>query len=136
MVYQELTEYLKDSFQSEKSVKFEIQVDPITLDVAQAVPVGLILNEAINNAIKHAFTQREGTVFISFRRIKATPYDLLLSIADNGIGIQKDLSSNDSDSFGMNLMQGLTSQLDGEFKLTSDQGVFITIQFSQKEAEI
>jgi two-component sensor histidine kinase len=133
---QELTEYLKDSFQSEKSVKFEIQVDPITLDVAQAVPVGLILNEAINNAIKHAFAQREGTVFISFRRIKATPYDLLLSIADNGIGIQKDLSSSDSDSFGMNLMQGLTSQLDGEFKLTSDQGVFITIQFSQKEGEI
>ena len=133
---QELTDYLKDSFQSEKSIKFEIQVDPITLDVAQAVPVGLILNEAINNAIKHAFVQRTGIVFISFKRIKATPFDLILSIADNGIGLQKDLDSSTSDSFGMNLMQGLTSQLDGEFKLTSDQGVFITIQFSQKEGEI
>jgi len=133
---QELTDYLKDSFQSENSIKFEIQVDPITLDVAQAVPVGLILNEAINNAIKHAFVQRTGIVFISFKRLKATPFDLILSIADNGIGLQKDLDSSNSDSFGMNLMQGLTSQLDGEFKLTSDQGVFITIQFSQKEGEI
>lgn len=133
---QELTDYLKDSFQSEKSIKFEIQVDEITLDVSQAVPVGLILNEAINNAIKHAFDRREGIVFISFKRVKAVPFDLILSIADNGIGLQRDLSNGESDSFGMNLMHGLTSQLDGEFKLVSDQGVFITIQFPQKEGEI
>ncbi|WP_312791596.1 histidine kinase dimerization/phosphoacceptor domain -containing protein [Sphingobacterium sp.] len=133
---QELTSYLKDSFQSEKSIQFKIQVDEVTLDVGQAVPVGLILNEAINNAIKHAFSHREGTVFISFKRTKASPYDLILSIADNGVGLQKNIDDGESDSFGMNLMQGLTSQLEGEFRLVSDQGVFITIQFSQKEGEI
>jgi two-component sensor histidine kinase/tetratricopeptide (TPR) repeat protein len=133
---QELTAHLKDSFQSEKSIKFDIEVDKVTLDVSQAVPVGLILNEAINNAIKHAFAQNEGTICIRFKQITATPYDLLLSIADNGMGMKKDIGSGDSDSFGMNLMQGLTSQLDGKFNLISKQGVFITILFSQKEGEI
>lgn len=132
----ELTGYLKDSFQSEKKISFDMQLDQINLDVSQAVPVGLILNEAINNAIKHAFDQREGTVFISFKRIKVAPHDLMLSIADNGVGLQKDIDKDENDSFGMSLMRGLTSQLEGEFNLVSDHGVFITVQFSQKEGEI
>lgn len=133
----ELTGYLRDSFQSEKKISFDMQLDQISLDVSQAVPVGLILNEAINNAIKHAFDQREGTVFISFKRIiKAAPYDLMLSIADNGVGLQEDIDKDENDSFGMSLMRGLTSQLEGEFNLVSDHGVFITVQFSQKEGEI
>lgn len=132
----ELTGYLKDSFQSEKKINFDMQLDQINLDVSQAVPVGLILNEAINNAIKHAFDQREGTVFISFKRIKVAPYDLMLSIADNGVGLQEDIDKDENDSFGMSLMRGLTSQLEGEFNLVSDHGVFITVQFSQKEGEI
>ena len=86
---------------------------------------------------RSAFDQREGTVFISFKRIiKAAPYDLMLSIADNGVGLQEDIDKDENDSFGMSLMRGLTSQLEGEFNLVSDHGVFITVQFSQKEGEI
>ena len=51
----EFISYLKDIFETGSSIRFEQDVDPIKLDVGQAVPVGLILNEVITNSIKYAF---------------------------------------------------------------------------------
>lgn len=132
----ELTEYLKDSFDQEKHIRFNIQVEKIDVDVSQAVPIGLILNEAINNAMKHAFKDREGVIFITLKNIRSSPCNCLLSIADNGVGMHLPNEHVENDSFGMNLMRGLTAQLDGKFELLSDQGVFITIQFPQKDVEL
>ena len=55
----ELVSYLADSFNTGQRIRFEFDVEPLELDVSQAVPLGLILNEAITNSIKYAFPMKE-----------------------------------------------------------------------------
>ncbi|PZR20572.1 MAG: hypothetical protein DI539_10450 [Flavobacterium psychrophilum] len=129
----ELAEYLKDSFDQENKIKFKLNLAPIELDVAQAVPLGLILNESISNAIKYAFPNRKGIINILFEE-KNDFY--LLRIADNGVGLPDNFESAESDSLGMNLMMGLAEQLDGNFTIESDNGVIITINFIKREANV
>ena len=131
---QELVNYLKDSFDTENKIKFNLEIQPIELDIAQAIPLGLIMNEAITNAIKYAFPDRKGIIDIELKEIANLKNKL--SIADNGVGLQPEFHNLERDSLGMSLMMGLTEQLDGIFKINSERGVLITIEFTKKEAEI
>jgi two-component sensor histidine kinase len=105
-----------------------LQVEKIAMDVAQAVPVGLIPNEAITNAFKYAFPDNsEGTINILMKQGKDS--HVMLSIADNGWGLPAGFDAAAVRSLGMNLMQGLTKQLNGVFVIKDDQGVAIIIRF-------
>ena len=130
----ELVNYLKDSFTINNKIKFELNIKSVQLDVEQAVPLGLILNEAITNAIKYAFPEKGGLISISFKEISKNEYKL--SIADNGIGFSTGINYGENNTLGMNLMKGLTEQLDGTFKITSKNGITVTIEFIKKESVI
>lgn len=128
----DLVEYLAESFGKSKYIKMNINVCPIKLDVAQAVPLGLILNEAISNAIKYAFPDNEsGTVSVELEPAKDGRY--LLCIADNGNGLPEGFDPYDTSSLGMSLMQGLTEQLEGEFFLEEKNGLQVCITFNAIE---
>lgn len=123
----ELASYLSDSFSIGQRIRFELTVEPVELDVSQAVPLGLILNEAITNSIKYAFPGgRNGTITISLSDSGAHHY--LLVISDNGIGIPQ-LNSNKSGSLGITLMRGLSEDIDGDFSIVNDNGTVIKISF-------
>lgn len=125
----ELVEYLQDSFDTGNRLHFDLQIEPIELDVTQAVPLGLILNEAISNAIKYAFPgQRQGTVAISMQQAEAGPVHL--AITDDGPGLPAGFDLNNSNSLGMSLMKGLSKQLGGTFGLEQDKGLAIKIIFA------
>ncbi|RKR09102.1 two-component sensor histidine kinase [Flavobacterium sp. 90] len=127
----ELVEYLKDSFSLGQRIRFEIKIDPLELDVAQAVPLGLILNEAITNSIKYAFPDdRSGMVYITLETIKENLY--LMTIADNGIGIDIDFSNKKVNSFGMSLIKGLSDDLEAKFSMENNNGTILKIEFSQE----
>ena len=65
---QELVGYMRESFDTDKKIQFLLDTDKIELDVVQAVPLGLILNEAISNAIKYAFpVNGQGKIEITLR---------------------------------------------------------------------
>ncbi|QEM15338.1 hypothetical protein DIU38_004065 [Mucilaginibacter sp. P4] len=82
--------YLKEYLDPQSRIIFLREVDAIQLDVAQAVPVGLILNEAITNSIKYAFPEDGyGTINITLTETCENSY--LLIIADNGRGLSRDL---------------------------------------------
>lgn len=124
----ELINYIKECYSSEKNISFVMDIDKIFLDVAQAVPLGLILNEAVNNTIKYAFPDsRKGEVQVSFKNIEKDNYRLMIS--DNGVGLPDDFNIDETESLGMNLMRGLTDQLDGNFTLESKNGLKIIINF-------
>lgn len=125
---QELTSYLDDNFNVNNRIKFELDITPIELDLAQAVPLGLILNEAITNAIKYAFPgNKRGSVTISMQR--QTDGHIQLNITDNGKGLPPAFDVAGSHSLGMSLIQGLTKQLNGSFEMKSDQGVTVMVTF-------
>lgn len=124
----ELAEYLKESFNLGQRIRFEIKAEPLELDVAQAVPLGLILNEAITNSIKYAFPNYSiGMIYVSVEKTTGNYY--LLTIADNGIGFDAAISSKRKNSFGMSLIKGLSDDLDAKLLIENQNGTTIKIEF-------
>lgn len=131
----ELVNHVRESFDAGNRIVFEQDIEPLDLDVSQAIPLGLIINESIVNAIKYAFPgDREGMVSISLRH--NGPDQLLLSISDNGVGLPADLDILENNSLGFDLVQGLAKQLKGRFNITSDDGLRITISFAVASKQI
>jgi two-component sensor histidine kinase len=128
----ELVEYLSESFSRNKHVTMHLNVNPVKLDVSQAVPLGLILNEAISNSIKYAFKEtKNGRIDVVLEPVKDNDY--LLCIADNGIGLPEGFDPYNTSSLGMSLMQGLSLQLDGEFLLENKNGLRVCVTFKAME---
>jgi two-component sensor histidine kinase len=124
----ELVEYLRDFFDTGQRIRFDTQIEAIALDVSYAVPLGLILNEAITNGIKYAFPLgREGLITIAFKHRYGHRY--LLSVSDNGVGLPANFDSKQTHSLGMSLMRGLSEEIDGSFSLESHQGTALFIDF-------
>lgn len=124
----ELASYLADSFNTGQRIRFELAIEPLEMDVSQAVPLGLILNEAITNSIKYAFPyDREGIIKITLSNTSNSQY--LLDISDNGIGISSHLKNKKAGSLGMSLMAGLSEDLDGSFSMEDNNGTMIRISF-------
>lgn len=114
----------------DQNIAIDIQADDLQLTIDQAIPLGLILNEMLTNTFKHAFKDRQqGLVNISFRETTTDQFSLYFS--DNGKGMPPDFDVEQSQSLGMNLIYGLTEQLEGELQLqTSENGTAFEVQFS------
>lgn len=124
----ELASYLKDSFNTGQHIYFEFNVEPLEMDVTQAVPLGLILNEAITNSMKYAFPGgRSGVISISLANTSGDNY--LLSVSDNGVGMATNFTGKKFGSLGLSLMEGLSEDLGGKFSLENKNGTTIKISF-------
>lgn len=122
----ELIGYLRDSYQN--NIQFEINVDEIALDTTIAIPIGLIINEAITNTFKHAFpNNRKGIVKIQLR--KSTDSTVVLKISDDGIGIPESIDTSQLNSLGMSLMEGLSREMNGNLKVTRLNGTTVSVEF-------
>lgn len=126
----ELVNYLKASFDTAKRIQFNLKIEPIVLDVSQAVPVGLILNEAITNAIKYAFPEKAGNNKVSITMNQDSRNQVTLVVSDNGIGLSKNFQREKTNSLGLSLMKGLTEDINGEFSITTLNGTTIEITFT------
>lgn len=124
----ELVEYLRESFSLGQRIRFELKIDPLELDVAQAVPLGLILNESITNSIKYAFPEdRTGMIYVTLESTSENKY--LLTIADNGIGFDTTISEKKINSFGLSLIKGLSDDLEASFSMENKNGTILKIEF-------
>jgi two-component sensor histidine kinase len=124
----EMVSYLKDSFSSTNHILFKIDAQRLELDIAQAVPIGLILNEAITNGIKHAFPgDREGEIKITLTS-NDDGFNQLI-IADNGVGLPCEPEKLETKSLGMEIFKMLTKQIDGELCINGKDGTTIAIRF-------
>lgn len=125
----ELVTYLRESFEMDMRITFEQKIGGLYLDISQAVPIGLIINEAVANSIKFAFKeQQQGIISINLQT-DGTDH-LMLEISDNGIGLPPDLDLPQHESLGLNLMQGLAKQLKGTFFIKKNNGVHIMVRFN------
>ena len=123
----ELVEYLRDSFEVTDQIKFGLHVDPIHLNAAQAIPLALIINEALTNSIKYAFPdKRNGEISISMIDLGEV---VKLEIADNGVGIKEFSAEREMESMGLQLMRGLSKEMKGDYRFENKNGITITIVF-------
>ncbi|MFC0513005.1 histidine kinase dimerization/phosphoacceptor domain -containing protein [Mucilaginibacter angelicae] len=130
----DLMKYLCDTFHFSQEITFDIQVDELYININQAIPLGLILNEAITNIIKYAFPgNRPGKVTVIFHVREDGNYEL--RIADNGLGLPSGFEFSSSNTLGMVLMHGLSEQLGGDLKIYDDHGVVISAVFPRRSDE-
>ncbi|PZO44233.1 MAG: hypothetical protein DCF19_03265 [Pseudanabaena frigida] len=124
----DLTTNLFECYGSKSAnVQRKLEVSNISLSLDQSIPLGLIINELISNALKHAFPQGSGEINIQLVQVESQ-YHLIVS--DNGIGILPELLDlRHTDSLGMQLMYGLTEQLEGELTYDSHNGSRFQIKF-------
>ncbi|MBW8688234.1 histidine kinase dimerization/phosphoacceptor domain -containing protein [Chitinophaga rhizophila] len=126
---QDLAIILRDTFSGSNRIHLDLQIAPVAMDVSQAVPLGLILNEAITNAMKYAFTGY-GTIIVSLQQTGTD--QLTLIVADNGKGFTDSEHAPEKRSMGLMLMHMLSEQLEGVLNIESRNGVVVTVRFKHE----
>jgi two-component sensor histidine kinase len=122
-----LGEGILDAYDSEEKINIKCHMDELILDVDTAVPIGLIVNELLTNAIKYAFPkERNGVIDVELSRLDST--SLKLRIADNGVG-RNIHADPEGSGFGMQLVQMLTQQLNGQMSETFRRGTEFNFTF-------
>ena len=112
-------------------IKLKINVEDIFLDINTAIPLGLIVNELVTNSLKHAFPEgNSGEITVDFHPID-DHYEF--TIKDNGVGFPEDLDFQNTDSLGMQIVNSLTDQIDGEIELDNNNGTEFKISFKDLE---
>jgi two-component sensor histidine kinase len=110
-------------------IQLKINSDDVLLGVDTAIPCGLILNELVSNALKHAFPDgKEGEVRIELR---ADEGQLTLVVSDNGVGFPQDLDFRDTGSLGLQLVNTLVEQIEGTIELDRNDGTAFMITFTE-----
>jgi len=121
---------------SERDIKLDLNLDKIFLNINKSIPLGLITNELISNSLKHAFPEQN--LFINMdKKQKRVRVDLTkekndkveLTVKDNGVGLPENFEDKARGSLGMNLIQDLVNQINGEIKIDSSKGTLIKINF-------
>ncbi|SEN93379.1 Two-component sensor histidine kinase, contains HisKA and HATPase domains [Mucilaginibacter gossypiicola] len=131
----ELIDYLSDSFDTSfRHIKIRQVLNPLNLDPAMAVPIGLILNEAITNAIKYAFDHNGGEIVVSLFTWNSDY--AVLKVSDDGRGLPPGFDLNKANSLGMEMMKALGKQLKGKFTVENTRGVTLMITFPIEQSRV
>jgi len=127
-----LVDYIKQSYgRDHSSLEIGMDIIPTTLDIETAIPCGLILNELLANAMKHAFPEgRKGRIIIG---MQLDGDNRVLTVCDNGNGFSEEIDSANVKSLGMKLVNILVEQIKGRIDRKIDNGVRWTITFPQKD---
>jgi|GEM_PF-528753 len=131
--FEKLIRSLFDSYNIDRErIKLYLEVDELTLSVDTVIPVGLITNELVSNALKHAFPKgRKGVLSVS---VKEVGQQLILEVADNGIGIVDERIIEDSNTFGYKIINAFKEKLEADLKIDHEDGTRIRLFIAQYEA--
>lgn len=110
-------------------ITFQFSMDTVELDINQAITSSLIINEIVTNAIKHAYEEEdEAIIDITLREDEGT---ITLTVRDYGKGLPEDFDLDQPKSLGLNLIQVLKEQLDGELTISSNGGTTFELIFEK-----
>jgi PAS domain S-box-containing protein len=125
---EELTQELFIAYAADPSrVRVTVEAEPLPLDIDHAIPCGLILNELVTNTLKYAFPAgRAGRVLVRFYR---AGHCIMLSVEDDGIGLDAALWEEPGSRLGLTLIKALASQLKALPKLAPGPGCRIELCF-------
>ncbi len=111
------------------SVKPFIDIKNIKMNIETALPCGLIISELVSNSLKYAYSNDDNNEL----KISIKKYgDLFeLIISDNGVGLPETVDFENTESLGLQLVNNLVGQLDGEIKLNLNHGTEFKIVFKE-----
>jgi len=122
-----ITSNIMNTYTLNKNIALNLETEPIFLNLDNAIPCGLIVNELITNAFKYAFPPgKQGEITIV---LKQDQDKVKLSVSDNGIGLGKQIDYKTTESLGFQLINSLVSQIDGELIFDNSKGTMFTVSF-------
>jgi len=148
---QKLTKNLLSSYQvGNYSINLNLDLEQVYLSMDVAIPLGIIVNELFSNSLKHAFPYlNEAEINISLQKMedfavnkeifesdlsyKENSFCYMLRVADNGKGIPEEIDPQDTETLGLQLVNILADQIDGELEMKRDNGTEFIIRFAVKE---
>ena len=108
-------------------VRFRVHT-AVWLDIEKAIPCGLIVNELVSNALKHAFPNGgKGRIQISLEPVEQGQF--VLKVRDNGRGFPKDFEPHKAQSLGLQMVHLLADQLGGSVEIVSREGAAVDVAF-------
>lgn len=131
-VVQELVSKINSVSGGDKKIEVEMNKVPIQLNINQAIPSSLILNEILTNIYKHAFNDRSrGRIDIDISEMSE---NVVIKIEDDGVGIES--KPREAKSLGLHIVKILTEQLEGVYKLyDTGNGTAFELTFSKSDAK-
>jgi two-component sensor histidine kinase len=128
----DLSESLMQAYgYSHENFDLQISVENPELDVDLAIPIGLIVNELITNSFKYAY---EGIARPLLKITFKNEGNIILHVQDNGIGTDEETMNKKVDSFGKNLIRGLSNQMRGVYKFEKRNGTFFELNIPKQAA--
>lgn len=134
---QELTEYLVRSVKGTSSnITLDIDIPEVKLNIDTAIPLGLLINETVTNALKYGIIdENKGEICIKLRKGDANEF--LLNIGDDGIGFAETITYKNSKSLGLKLIHNLVRQLQGSIiRDFSKNGTHYVVKFKEVPDQI
>ncbi|SMO72779.1 PAS domain-containing sensor histidine kinase [Fodinibius sediminis] len=126
-----LVAQVTDTLGTEIEIRFD--VDPLKLNINQALPCSLIINEIVTNAIKHAYRGiDEPELYVVVKDRDGT---INLRIEDNGIGLPEGCDINSPNALGMQLINTLIKQLEADIEVTVEDGSSFEIWFKKQDVK-
>ncbi|MEQ9440406.1 MAG: tetratricopeptide repeat protein [Cyclobacteriaceae bacterium] len=125
--FEKLIRNLFDTYNlSSEQIIVEAHIEDLTLDVDTVIPLGLVINELVSNALKYAFPTGKGRIEVI---LKEQSNRLCLTISDNGVGMKNPQTVMDGHSYGYELIQALVDKLEGELEISNHQGTQVLAVF-------
>jgi len=125
-----LTQNLLYSYRMKgENISLKTSFDDVYLNIDQAIPCGLIINELVSNALKYAFKEAdEGIILVELLQ---SGDKIKLHVSDNGVGLPSSVDIELSDTLGFQLVHALVDQLDGDIEVYREKGTKYLITFEQ-----
>jgi two-component sensor histidine kinase len=122
---------LRESLLEESGdISIELHAEPGSMQLDEAVPVGLIVNELVTNAVKHAFPEGRGTIRIRYEHGSQRR----LIVSDDGRGLPEGRIDARAAGLGKRLVEAMVRQIAAEMDVETDNGSRFTIRFASLAA--
>lgn len=129
----QLVDNLEDIYDTGKQIAVDLQVEQLPMNINQAIPCALMVNEVVTNAYKHAFSnKKEGKIGI---RLHEKEGNVVVEIADNGVGIPDHVMQEGSSTIGMTLINLLKQQLEGRVEFSNQNGTKFRLEFEKADVK-
>ena len=129
---QKLVENISNTLQTSESIKTEITCDQIKLNINQAIPASLIVNEVVTNIYKHGFKGKESGK-IDFELVEVNDH-IIIKIEDNGVGFDPNFDLEKSSSLGIHLIKLLSEQIKSTYSYKNKEdnsGTIFKLEFQR-----
>ncbi len=131
----DLVRGLNDAVASSVTVRVKTEGSGVVLNVEQAIPAGMIVNELVSNCFKHAF-QPDQTGTVDVVLVARDDHTLTMSVRDDGVGMADDVDINQPQSLGLQIVGILVKQLDGTLALDRSNGTTVVVTFSVTQSHL